>query len=52
MQKSTVIQDLCSDILYHPGILCPEIRDHLCISSGLIENDITDRKNEIRNVWL
>jgi hypothetical protein len=41
MQKVDGIKKLCSDILYPPGILCPEIRDHLSISAGIIEDDIT-----------
>jgi hypothetical protein len=41
VQKVDDIRKLCSDILYPPGILGLEIRDHLSISAGIIEVDIT-----------
>jgi hypothetical protein len=41
MQKIDDIRKICSDILYPSGILCPEIRDYLSISAGIIEDEIT-----------
>ena len=41
MQKVDAIKELCSELLYNPGIHSQEIMNHLSISAGLIESDIT-----------
>jgi hypothetical protein len=41
MQKVNAIKELCSELLYNPGIHRQEIMNHLSLSAGLIESDIT-----------
>ena len=41
MKKVNAIKELCSELLYNPGIHSQEIMNHLSISAGLIESDIT-----------
>ena len=41
MKKSMAIQEMCSEILYNPGTLSQKMMNHLSMSAGLIEHDIT-----------
>lgn len=41
MKKSKAIQEMCSEILYNPGTINRKLMDHLSMSAGLIEHDIT-----------
>lgn len=41
MHKPTAIQDLCTDILHYQIIYNQETRINLCISAGLIEENLT-----------
>ena len=48
MHKPTAIQDLCSDMLHHQIIFDQETRVNLCISAGLIEENLTRKES---NDW-
>lgn len=41
MKKCRAIQEMCSEILYNPTALGQKLVDHLSMSAGLIEHDIT-----------
>jgi hypothetical protein len=41
MKKVNDIKELCSELLYNPGIHSQEIMNHLSLCAGLIESDIT-----------
>jgi hypothetical protein len=41
MQKVDDIKELCSELLYNPGIHSQKLMKHMILSAGLIENDIT-----------
>ncbi len=41
MQKVKAIKELCSELLYNPGIHSREFMKHMSLSAGLIESDIT-----------
>jgi glycine cleavage system aminomethyltransferase T len=41
MQKIDAIKKLCSEFISKSGIHSQDIRDYLCISAGIVEDDIT-----------